>query len=81
MITVLAGMMNTLSQIGNAYPNLSFFASFAFYSWLGNAIVTHYLIEKQIRHWPSRVVFVVTFACSISLLSMYMFEIMRFPIE
>lgn len=72
-MTILASLMTSLNQVGTAYPNLTFFLSFAFFSWLGNAIVTHYLIEKQIRHWPSRLVFVVTFACSISLLSMYMF--------
>lgn len=80
-MTILASLMTSLNQVGQAYPNLAFFLSFAFFSWLGNAIVTHYLIEKQIRHWPSRLVFVVTFACSISLLSMYLFEIMRFPIS
>jgi hypothetical protein len=70
---MLAELMAYLNEIGTSYPHLSFFLSFACFSWLGNAIVTQYLIEKQIRHWPSRIVFVTTFACSISLLSMYLF--------
>jgi len=81
MMSLLASLMAWLKELGTAYPNLAFFLSFAFFSWLGNAIVTYYLIEKQIRHWPSRLVFVITFACSISLLSMYLFEIMRLPIS
>ncbi len=44
MMTVLASLMTSLNQVGQAYPNLAFFLSFAFFSWLGNAIVTHYLI-------------------------------------
>ena len=70
---MIADLMVYLNQIGTAYPNLSFFFSFACFSWLGNAIMTQYLMEKQIRHWPSRVVFLITFSCSISLLSMYLF--------
>ena len=42
--------------------------------------MTQYLMEKQVRHTLSRVVFLVTFSCSLSLLSMYLFEIMKFPI-
>jgi hypothetical protein len=78
---MLADLMAYLNEIGTAYPNLAFFLSFACFSWLGNAIMTQYLMEKQIRHWPSQIVFLLTFSCSISLLSMYLFEIMRFPIS
>jgi hypothetical protein len=43
--------------------------------------MTQYLMEKQIRHTLSRVIFLITFSCSLSLLSMYLFEIMRFKIN
>ena len=78
---MIADLMAYLNQIGTAYPNMSFFFSFACFSWLGNTIMTQYLMEKQISHWPSRVVFLITFSCSLSLLSMYLFEIMAFPIS
>jgi hypothetical protein len=70
---MLADLMLFLNQIGTAYPNISFFLTFAGFSWLGNTIMTQYLMEKQIRHWQSRVVFLITFSCSLSLLSMYLF--------
>jgi hypothetical protein len=67
--------------IGTSYPSLSFLFTIFAACWLGNAIMTQYLMEKQIRHTLSRVIFLITFSCSLSLLSMYLFEIMRFKIN
>jgi hypothetical protein len=38
-------------------------------------------MEKQIRYILSQDIFLLTFSCSFSLLSMYFFEIMRFKID
>lgn len=41
----------------------------------GYLIVTRYLMEKQIRGFLPKAVFILTFSCSVSLLAMYMYEI------
>lgn len=77
----ISDTLEYLATIGTLYPSLSFVFTIAATSWLGNAIMTQYLMEKQIRHTLSRIIFLVTFSCSLSLLSMYLFEIMRFKIN
>lgn len=42
---------------------------------IGYLIVTRYLMEKQIRNFLPKTVFIITFSCSVSLLAMYMYEI------
>ena len=70
-----------LGEVGAEYPNISFFLAIALFCWLGNFIMTQYLMEKQIRHTNSKIVFLITFSCSLSLLSMYLFEILSFKID
>lgn len=55
------------------YPTASFVLVMAFFAWFGNFIVTHYLIDKQIRNYLSKIVFVITFMCSVGLLAMYLY--------
>ena len=77
----ISDILAQLAVIGAAYPSLSFLFTILAACWLGNAIMTQYLMEKQIRHMLSRIIFLITFSCSLSLLSMYLFEIMRFKID
>lgn len=45
------------------------------FALVGHLIVTRYLMEKQIRNPLPKTVFILTFACSVSLLAMYLYEI------
>ena len=57
------------------YPISSFFIMTFMFAWLGFLIVTRYLMEKQIRNILPKIIFIVTFTCSVSLLAMYLYEI------
>ena len=54
---------------------MSFLFMVTMFAWLGFVIVTRYLMEKQIRNFLPKIIFIVTFACSVSLLAMYLYEI------
>ena len=46
-----------------------------FFAFLGYTIVTRYLMDKQIRSFLPKTIFIITFVCSLSLLAMYLYEI------
>jgi hypothetical protein len=64
-----------------SYPLKSFLLTILGACKLGKSIMTQYLMEMNIRHTLSRLIFLTSFSCSLSLLSMYLLEIMRFKIS
>lgn len=56
-------------------PSLTFLITLGVFAWVGYLVVTRYLMEKQIRSFYSKMVFIATFMCSLGLLAMYLYEI------
>lgn len=68
-------MLTTLIDLIKEFPTISFLMMVALFAWIGYLIVTRYLMEKQIRNFLPKVIFIITFACSVSLEAMYLYEI------
>ena len=68
-------MLLSLSELIRQYPQSSFCVMLVLFSIIGYLIVTRYLMEKKIRNFLPKTIFIVTFVCSLSLLAMYLYEI------
>lgn len=68
-------MLTEFSSLFRDYPVSSFCVMVVAFASIGYLIVTRYLMEKQIRNFLPKTVFIITFSCSVSLLAMYMYEI------
>lgn len=68
-------MFTTLLELVREYPGVSFSSMMVMFAFLGYSIVTQYLMDKQIRSFLPKTIFIVTFVCSLSLLAMYLYEI------
>lgn len=64
-----------ISDLIKAYPLASFSIMIVSFSVIGYMIVTRYLMEKQIHNIFSKIIFTLTFVCSLSLLAIYLYEI------
>lgn len=68
-------MLTSMFDLITEYPTTSFFVMILMFAWLGFLVVTRYLMEKQIRNILPKIIFIITFTCSVSLLAMYLYEI------
>lgn len=67
-------MLDALWTLCREYPILTYVCLLSLFAGLGKFIVTQYLLYTQVKTFP-RVLFTVTFMCSLSLLALVLFEI------
>ena len=68
-------MFSNVLQVFKQYPGFSFGFMMTLFALLGYTIVTQYLMDKQIRSYMPKTIFIITFVCSLSLLAMYLYQI------
>jgi hypothetical protein len=68
-------MFESFTSIFREYPIITFCLMVFIFASTGYLIVTRYLMEKQIRSFLPKTVFILIFSCSVSLLAMYLYEI------
>lgn len=69
-------MLESLWEVCREFPLLTFLCLLAFFALLGRFIITQYLLYTQVKTLP-RLIFIVTFMCSLSLLVLVLFEIVE----